>query len=93
DTLLEPSHFDPYNSNKLRKFDFVVSNPPFKLNFEGSRDELAMMGERFWAGVPNIPDKNKEGMPIYTLFIQHAINSNNGFYCGIWYCYNIIIRN
>lgn len=77
DTLLEPSHFDPGNKNKLRKFDFVVSNPPFKLNFEGSRDELAMMGERFWAGVPNIPKKRKKGMPIYTLFIQHVINSLN----------------
>ncbi|WP_429985553.1 N-6 DNA methylase [Mycoplasmopsis bovis] len=31
DTLLEPSHFDPYNSNKLRKFDFVVSYQQFLL--------------------------------------------------------------
>ena len=33
------------------------------------------MPVRFWGGVPNIPAKKKESMAIYTLFIQHVINS------------------
>ena len=33
------------------------------------------MPARFWGGVPKIPAKKKESMAIYTLFIQHVINS------------------
>ncbi|WFQ92512.1 HsdM family class I SAM-dependent methyltransferase [Mycoplasma feriruminatoris] len=69
---------DPFHKSKdgnLKTFDFVVSNPPFKLDFSGIRDTLDSMKSRFWAGVPNIPKKDKKKMSIYTLFIQHVINS------------------
>lgn len=75
-TLLEPSHKEANGS--LRKFDFIVSNPPFKLDFPEYRDTLASDGIRFWAGVPNAVakvDPNKPKMAIYTCFIQHMLNS------------------
>lgn len=75
-TLLEPSHKEANGS--LREFDFIVSNPPFKLDFPEYRDTLASDGIRFWAGVPNAiakVDPNKPKMAIYTCFIQHVLNS------------------
>ncbi len=75
-TLLEPSHKNA--DGTLKKFDFIVSNPPFKLDFPEYRDTLAADGVRFWAGVPNSVakiDPNKPKMAIYTCFIQHVINS------------------
>jgi type I restriction enzyme M protein len=75
-TLLEPSHKNA--DGTLKKFDFIVSNPPFKLDFPEYRDTLASDGVRFWAGVPNSVakiDPNKPKMAIYTCFIQHVINS------------------
>ena len=75
-TLLEPSHKE--SNGSLKQFDFIVSNPPFKLDFHEYRDTLATDTTRFWAGVPNAvkkvdPDKPK--MAIYTCFIQHVLNS------------------
>lgn len=75
-TLTEPAHKEADGS--LRKFDFVVSNPPFKLDFPDDRETLAADTFRFWAGVPNAPtkiDPNKPKMAIYTCFIQHVLNS------------------
>lgn len=76
DTLLNPGH---KNANgTLKQFDFIVSNPPFKLDFPDTRDTIAADGIRFWAGVPNVPatiDPDKPKMEIYTCFIQHMINS------------------
>ena len=75
-TLTEPSHKE--SNGVLRKFDFIVSNPPFKLDFPEYRDTLAADSIRFWAGVPNTAKKvnpNKPKMAIYTCFIQHVINS------------------
>jgi len=72
-TLTAPYHKDA--EGYLRQFDFIVSNPPFKLNFEDYRDTLAANTVRFWAGVPKVPNKKKESMAIYTCFIQHLINS------------------
>ncbi len=75
-TLLEPSHKNP--DGTLKKFDFIVSNPPFKLDFPEYRDTLAADSIRFWAGVPNAVakiDPTKPKMAIYTCFIQHVINS------------------
>lgn len=74
-TLLEPAHKE--SNGTLRKFDFVVSNPPFKLDFPEYRDTLAADGVRFWAGVPNAVQKikPKPTMAIYTCFIQHVLNS------------------
>jgi len=60
--------------------DFVVSNPPFKLDFSDWRDEveqLANSQERFFAGIPTIPNKDKDKMAIYLLFIQHILYSLN----------------
>ena len=75
-TLLEPSHKE--SNGTLKKFDFIVSNPPFKLDFPEYRDTLAADGIRFWAGVPNAVkkvDPQKPKMAIYTCFIQHVLNS------------------
>lgn len=74
-TLLEPAHKN--HDGTLRKFDFVVSNPPFKLDFPEYRDTLATDTVRFWAGVPNAVKQigPKPKMAIYTCFIQHVLNS------------------
>ena len=76
DTLLHPFHKNR-KGDDLATFDYVVSNPPFNIDFSDSRDTLA--GEnykkRFFAGVPNIPPKKKDSMDIYLLFIQHIIYS------------------
>lgn len=74
DTLVAPYHKSD-DGQELRTFDFVVSNPPFKMDFSDTREKLAAMPARFWAGVPNVPAKKKESMAIYTCFIQHVINS------------------
>ena len=74
DTLVAPYHKSD-DEQELRQFDFVVSNPPFKMDFSDTREQLADMSSRFWAGVPNVPKKKKEKMAIYTCFIQHVINS------------------
>jgi len=74
DAILEPYHKD---GARLKKFDFIVSNPPFKLDFSDIRDQLDCKGnqERFFAGIPNVPKKDKDKMAIYLLFIQHVIYS------------------
>lgn len=74
DTLVNPYHKSD-DGNSLRKFDYVVSNPPFKMDFSDTREKIALQTQRFWAGVPNVPAKKKESMAIYTCFIQHVINS------------------
>lgn len=74
DTLVAPYHKSD-DGQSLRQFDFVVSNPPFKMDFSGTREKIAAQPARFWAGVPNVPAKKKEAMAIYTCFIQHVINS------------------
>ena len=73
-TLLAPYH---KIGDKLMPFDFVVSNPPFKLDFSDFRDDLdtKQNHERFFAGIPNIPNKDKDKMAIYLVFIQHIIFS------------------
>jgi len=69
----------PYHKNgkELMKFDFVVSNPPFKMDFSDYRNSLDTKenNERFFAGIPNIPKKMKDRMEIYSLFLQHIIFS------------------
>lgn len=75
-TLTEPSHKE--DNGTLKKFDFIVSNPPFKLDFPEFRETLATDSIRFLAGVPNAVkkvDPTKPKMAIYTCFIQHVLNS------------------
>lgn len=66
----------PYYLDK-HKFDYIVSNPPFKLDFSDFRDDLEKdsFKERFFAGIPNVPKAKKESMAIYLLFIQHIMHS------------------
>lgn len=70
---------DPHHKawGKLMKFDYIVSNPPFKLDFSDYRDDLDSKenSERFFAGIPKVPNKEKDGMSIYLLFIQHIMYS------------------
>ncbi|MCD7998353.1 MAG: type I restriction-modification system subunit M [Clostridiales bacterium] len=75
-TLLQPEHLNK-KKDGLMKFDYIVSNPPFNMDFSDDRDTLAgeKYKERFWAGVPNIPKKEKEKMPVYLMFLQHIIFS------------------
>ena len=63
--------------DKLMSFDYIVSNPPFKLDFSDYLADLdtKQNNERFFAGFPNIPKKDKDKMAIYPLFIQHIIFS------------------
>lgn len=74
DTLVDPYHKSD-DGKALRQFDFVVSNPPFNTDFSDTREDIAKMPVRFWAGVPKVPAKKKSSMSIYTCFIQHVINS------------------
>ena len=73
-TMLHPYHRD---GKELKKFDYIVSNPPFKMDFSDFRNELDTKEhqERFFAGVPNIPKQAVEKMAIYQLFLQHIIFS------------------
>lgn len=76
DTLLNPFHKNR-KGDGLATFDYIVSNPPFNVDFSDTRDTLA--GEnykkRFWAGVPNIPNQDKDSMSVYLMFLQHIIYS------------------
>lgn len=74
DTLVSPYHKSD-DGQTLRQFDYVVSNPPFKMDFSDTRDTIAEQTSRFWAGVPTIPKKDVDKMAIYTCFIQHVVNS------------------
>lgn len=70
-TITEPKHI-------AQKFDFIVSNPPFKLDFSDDYDKILSLpnfNDRFFAGIPNIPNKEKDKMAIFLLFIQHIMFS------------------
>ena len=74
-TILDPYHKE--ENGDLQKFDYIVSNPPFKLDFSDFSAELDTKEnhDRFFAGVPNVPAKKKESMAIYLMFLQHVIHS------------------
>ncbi len=73
-TMLHPYHKD---GSALKKFDYIVSNPPFKLDFSDFREDLdtKVNKERFFAGIPKVKPKDKDKMEIYQLFLQHIIAS------------------
>lgn len=70
DTMMRPAH-------REKRFDFIVSNPPFKLDFSEYRDDLdsKINHDRFFAGIPKVSPKSKDKMAIYLLFIQHIMHS------------------
>jgi len=77
-TMLHPYHREAQGQkNALKKFDYIVSNPPFKMDFSDFRNELDTKEnrERFFAGIPKIPTKAVDKMAIYQLFLQHIIYS------------------
>lgn len=72
-TMTNPMHL---NGDKLKQFDFIVSNPPFTVDF--SADVEVMKSDkygRFFAGIPSIPPKKKGDMAIYQTFLQHILSS------------------
>ena len=73
-TLQTPYH---KSGDKLMTFDYVVSNPPFKLDFSDYRNDLdtKQNHKRFFAGIPNVTPKSPDKMAIYLLFIQHIMFS------------------
>jgi type I restriction enzyme M protein len=73
-TILSPYHKE---GAELAKFDYIVSNPPFKMDFSDYQKDLDTKAnnQRFFAGIPNITPKSPDKMVIYTLFIQHIIYS------------------
>jgi type I restriction enzyme M protein len=74
-TILSPYH--KQENGHLETFDYIVSNPPFKLDFSDYSADLDNKAnkDRFFAGIPNIPKKDKDKMAIYLLFIQHIMHS------------------
>lgn len=78
DTLDTPAHYNiPHDPGSgVKKFDYITSNPPFKMDFSATRDMIEQKWsdtDRFFAGVPKIPNKKKESMAIYLCFIQHIL--------------------
>ncbi|HFL8880923.1 TPA: class I SAM-dependent DNA methyltransferase [Escherichia coli] len=73
-TILHPFHKD---GGALKRFDYIVSNPPFKMDFSDFRDALDSKEnqQRFFAGIPKIKAKARDKMEIYQLFLQHIIFS------------------
>jgi len=78
DTLDTPAHYNtPHDAGSgIKKFDYITSNPPFKMDFSSTRDLIEHKWadtDRFFAGVSKIPNKKKESMAIYLCFIQHIL--------------------
>lgn len=73
-TILHPFHKE---GSALKRFDYIVSNPPFKMDFSDFRDALDSNEnqQRFFAGIPKVPKAAKDKMAIYQLFLQHIIFS------------------
>lgn len=80
DTLESPAHYKtPHDaSSGLKQFDYITSNPPFKTDFSSTRNSIEQKWsetDRFFAGIPKIPNKKKDSMAIYLCFIQHILYS------------------
>ena len=80
DTLESPAHYavEHEPDSGLKKFSYITTNPPFKTDFSATRDRIEHKWEdtsRFFAGIPSIPNKKKDSMAIYLVFIQHVLYS------------------
>lgn len=80
DTLESPAHYKVEHepNSGLKQFTYITTNPPFNMDFSATRNRIESKWEdtnRFFAGVPKVPEKKKDSMPIYLLFIQHVIYS------------------
>lgn len=78
DTLETPAHYNiPHEPNSgIKHFDYITSNPPFKMDFSSTRNSIEQKWnetDRFFAGVPKIPNTKKDSMGIYLCFIQHIL--------------------
>ena len=84
DTLDTPAHYNiPHEPNSgVKQFDYITSNPPFKMDFSSTRDNIEQKWSeseerdgirRFFAGIPKIPNAKKGSMSIYLCFIQHIL--------------------
>lgn len=84
DTLDTPAHYNtPHEPNSgVKQFDYITSNPPFKMDFSSTRDNIEQKWaeseerggiRRFFAGIPKIPNAKKGSMAIYLCFIQHIL--------------------
>ena len=73
DSLISWGHAGK-NGEMMEQFDYVVSNPPFNVDFSESVTHKAFQNtDRFFAGVPNIPNKKKDSLAIYQCFLQHIL--------------------
>lgn len=80
DTLLNPGFYEKEadESGDLKRFDYIVANPPFKIDFSSVRDRISNQWsetEHFFAGIPKVPAKKKSGMAAYVMFLQHVLYS------------------
>lgn len=80
DTLESPAHYmvEHEPDSGLKKFSYITTNPPFKTDFSATRDRIEKKWQdtnRFFAGVPKIPNAKKDSMAIYLMFIQHVLYS------------------
>lgn len=80
DTLESPAHYmvEHEPDSGLKKFSYITMNPPFKTDFSATRDRIEQKWQdtnRFFAGIPKIPNAKKSSMAIYLCFLQHAIYS------------------
>lgn len=84
DTLDTPAHYNiPHEPNSgVKQFDYITSNPPFKMDFSSTRDNIEQKWSeseeregirRFFAGIPKVPNAKKGSMAIYLCFIQHIL--------------------
>lgn len=74
-TMIAPAHL---KGDKIQQFDFIVSNPPFNVDFSADVETMKVdKYGRFFAGIPNIPPKDKSDMAIYLCFLQHILSSLN----------------
>ena len=80
DTLESPAHYmvEHEPDSGLKKFSYITMNPPFKTDFSATRDRIEQKWQdtnRFFAGIPKIPNAKKDSMAIYLCFLQHALYS------------------